>query len=277
MVEEKNEKCESAVGVVITKREVIYSEYLEREVHFDVYLPQLARLQQEPSLLLINDGQDLEKMDFANILCALVENGKIEPVVCIGIHCSIDRKMEYGTAYSADFAGRGAKAGLYTKFIFEELVPFIRSAFNFPSFREKSFAGFSLGALSALDIVWNNANHFSKVGIFSGSLWWRRKAYDNGYQDEKDRLMHLQVKVGTAHPWLKFFFQCGLLDEEADRNNNGIIDSIDDALDLIKELNAKGYKDDQIKYYLMEEGRHEVETWAKALPVFLEWGWGIKK
>jgi hypothetical protein len=32
--------------------------------------------------------------------------------------------MEYGTAYSADYKGRGAKAGLYTKFIFEELIAF---------------------------------------------------------------------------------------------------------------------------------------------------------
>lgn len=67
-------------------------------------------------------------------------------------------------------------------------------------------AGFSLGGLSALDLVWNHANEFSKVGIFSASLWWRRKSYEDGYDDEKDRLMHLQINKGTYHPWLQFLF-----------------------------------------------------------------------
>ena len=35
-------------------------------------------------------------------------------------------------------------------------------------------------------------------------------------------------------PGLKFFFQCGNMDETMDRNKNGIIDSIDDTLDLIQ-------------------------------------------
>jgi hypothetical protein len=63
-----------------------------------------------------------------------------------------------------------------------------------------------------------------------------------------------------------------------DRNNNGIIDSIDDTLALIDELAAKGYnKTEDISYYELADGRHDVPTWAKAFPVFLEWGWGIAK
>jgi len=252
----------------------ISSEYLERDVTIDIYLPVAMAKRQQLSLLLINDGQDLLKMPFDEILDQLITNSEIEPLVCIGIHCGPDRKMEYGTAYSADYKGRGAKAGLYTKFIFEELLPFIRKAYNTPSFKDKSFAGFSLGALSALDIVWNNAGEFNKVGSFSGSLWWRRKGYDDGYNDEQDRLMHLQVRKGDFHPWLQFFVQCGRLDEAEDRNENGVIDSIDDALDLIIELKAKGYTDDHIHYLELEEGKHDVPTWGSAFPAFLKWGWG---
>ena len=47
--------------------------------------------------------------------------------------------------------------------------------------------------------------------------------------------MHKIIRMANA-PWLKFFFECGALDETKDRNNNGIIDSIDDTLDLIDEL-----------------------------------------
>jgi predicted alpha/beta superfamily hydrolase len=160
----------------------------------------------------------------------------------------------------------------------EDLNYFIHHIKNKWNITENIFiAGFSLGGLSALDIVWNHAGEFQKVGVFSGSLWWRRKGYDDGYDDEKDRLMHLQVRHGIMHPWLQFFLQTGVLDEKADRNNNGIIDSIDDALDLIVELKAKGYTDEHIHYLQMDDGKHDVPTWARAFPEFLKWGWAKKQ
>ncbi len=261
---------------ILVEENTIYSEYLEREVLFDAYFPSKSIHPEEMSLLLINDGQDLPRMDFTSILETLYDANEIEPIFCIGIHCGAERKREYGTSFTADYKGRGDKAGLYTKFIFDELLPCIRKKYHTPSFKNKSFAGFSLGGLSAMDIVWNNASEFQKVGLFSGSLWWRRKAYDKGYEDEKDRLMHLQVRYGTMYPWLKFFLQTGVLDEKADRNNNGIIDSIDDALDLIVELKAKGYTNEHIHYLQMDDGKHDVPTWGRAFPDFLKWGWGIK-
>ncbi len=252
---------------------VFFSEYLEREVIFDIYLPLSLQRSEQAGLLLMNDGQDLLTMGFDEILDPLFCNHEIEPLICVGIHCGPERKMEYGTAYSADFKGRGAKAGLYSKCIFDELLPYIRKTYHLPTFRDKSFAGFSLGALSAMDIVWNQATEFHKVGIFSGSLWWRRKGYEDGYNDEQDRLMHLQVRKGGFYPWLQFFIECGKQDETADRNRNGIIDSIDDALDLIVALKSKGYTDEHIHYLELEDGTHDITTWAGALPAFLKWGW----
>ncbi len=262
---------------IVKEQKTMYSQYLEREVVFDVYLPNHVTFPEQMSLLLINDGQDLPKMPFENILNELITQQKIEPIFCVGIYCGNERTMEYGTAYSADYKGWGAKAGLYNKFILDELLPFIRKTFHIPTFKDKSFAGFSLGALSALDIVWNNASEFKRVGIFSGSLWWRRKAYDDGYNDETDRLMHLQIRKGGFFPWMQFFIECGTLDETADRNNNGIIDSIDDALDLIVELKSKGYTNEHIEYVELVDGKHDVSTWAKAFPAFLEWGWSYRK
>lgn len=271
-----DERIESTLNSITVAQHSIYSEYLERDVVVDVYLPSIHSRNEHLSLLLLNDGQDLPKMPFDELLDQLITDGLIEPIICIGIHCGPERKMEYGTAYAADYKGRGAKAGLYTKFIFDELLPVIRKTYQTPSFKDKSFAGFSLGALSAMDIVWNNPSEFNRVGLFSGSLWWRRKGYDDGYDDENDRLMHLQIRKGGFYPWLRTFIECGLLDEAEDRNNNGVIDSIDDALDLIVELKAKGYTDEHIHYVELEDGKHDVSTWAKALPLFLKWGWGEK-
>jgi len=259
---------------VTVHHHILYSVYLEREVIVDYYQPKELDPSIQPSLLLINDGQDLIAMPLKKILHELILNNEIEPLLCVGIHCGDDRVREYGTAYSPNYQGWGDRAGLYSKFIFDELLPSIRKTTNIHSFKQKSFAGFSLGGLSALDIVWNNAQEFKSVGVFSGSLWWRRKGYDKGYDEEKDRLMHLQVLNGTFYPWLEFFLECGTSDETADRNNNGVIDSIDDALDLILELKAKGYTDKHIHYMQIEGGRHDVDTWGKALPSFLKWGWG---
>ncbi len=253
---------------------VLFSDFLDKEISLTAYYSIKDILGSNTSLLLVNDGQDLVKMEFEKILATLYAQKKIGSILCIGVHCTADRNREYGVAYRADFKGWGNLAGVYTKFIMDELLPYIRKRFEVYSFKEKAFAGFSLGGLSALDIVWNHASEFTKVGMFSPSLWWRRKDIKDDYDEERDRLMHLQIRKGVISPWLQFYIECGKLDENGDRNSNFIIDSIDDALDLIIELKAKGYTDKNITYVELEYGRHDIPTWASILPDFLQWGWG---
>lgn len=252
----------------------LHSEYLDRTVVVDVYLPKSIVDPSDLSLLIINDGQDLPKMPFAPILNQLVEQDTITPVLAVGIHCNIDRKLEYGTADVLDYMNRGARAKFHRKFIINELLPFIRSTYYLPVARQTAFAGFSLGGLSAMDIVWTHPEIFNTAAVFSGSFWWRSKDLNNGYDDATDRIMHNLVRKGDFSPGLKFFFQTGRLDETMDRNNNGIIDSIDDTLDLIAELEKKGYKlEKNIKYLELSEGKHDVPTWASAFPEFLKWSY----
>lgn len=265
------------VSLVKVEQHLLHSFNLERVVTVDCYIPTLLPDLSYTNLLLINDGQDLVKMCFENILEDLLTQEQITPLFCVGIHCSSDRKNEYGTAAILDYKGRGAKAFLYTKFIMHELLPFIRKTYAIASFKEKAFAGFSLGGLSALDIVWNHPHEFTKVGVFSGSLWWRDKDQDDiNFDENVNRIMHQQVKLGQYASWVKFFFEVGTQDETADRNNNGIIDAIDDTISLIDELVKKGYdKEKDLHYLELKDGRHDVPTWARAFPDFLIWGWGV--
>lgn len=263
---------------VITETHNLLSKFLERDVAVRIFFNPSTFQSDDVSLLLINDGQDLPVMNFEKILNDLYDKNEIQPLLFAGIDCGSDRRNEYGTAKYLDYQGRGTKALLYNRFIFEELLPFIRTTYTVHNFAQQSFCGFSLGGLSALDIVWNHPMSFTNVGVFSGSLWWRSVSQSHATFDEDNhRIMHNQIRDGEYYPWLKFFFETGTLDETADRNSNGIIDSIDDTTSLIEELVKKGYTpEENIKYLEIQDGRHDVPTWAKAFPEFLKWAWGNK-
>jgi enterochelin esterase-like enzyme len=249
----------------------LQSKYLKRAVKIDLYHTSAGA--ENCSLLLVNDGQDLLKMGFENILRRL----KLKPLTVAGIHCGEDRKNEYGMSAAPDYKGWGAKAGAYEKFVVKELIPFLRNRHSNILFTDTSFAGFSLGGLSALDITWNHPAIFSMTAIFSGSLWWRSVDKDNKeYDPWNHRMMHRQIRESEVHKGFKFFFQCGELDEAEDRNKNGVIDSIDDTIDLMRILIRKGYREGtDFRYLQLSDGRHDVGSWAKALPVFLKWAFAV--
>lgn len=260
--------------IMKVEQHYLQSQFLGREVVVDTYCPLHLPDPAALSLLLINDGQDLAKMPFAGILGELMETNQVLPVLCVGIHAGPDRKVEYGTAKVLDFAGRGSMAGAYHQFILEELLPYLHVQYCVEAFRTIGMAGFSLGGLTALDLVWRYPKIFSVAGVFSGSLWWRARDLEDGYIEEADRIMHALIRKGRYHRGLRFYFTTGSLDETADRNNNGIIDSIDDTLGLIEELKRKGYGEADIEYINYEDGRHDVATWGRAMPRFLLWGFG---
>jgi len=245
---------------------------LERDVTLDIYLPPEYTETQTYPLILFNDGQDLPRMDFAEILGKMFAGNKIPPFVAVGIHAGAERHREYGTARQPDYKGRGDKAGRYQYFVLEELMPFLYRQYSLTELAaDRAIAGFSLGGLSAFDIGWANPQVFGTIGVFSGALWWR---WSHVHPDDPDadRIIHdIVQKKPSVDKNQYFWFQCGTLDEEDDRNNNGVIDAIDDTLDLIKALHNKGFREESVRYLEIEDGKHDPETWGEAMPDFLEW------
>jgi enterochelin esterase-like enzyme len=266
------------IDEVMVEKIELQSEYLQRTVRIDFYQPEKADLSSAFDLLLVNDGQDLVTMNFESMFTSLFTQKKLRPVLVAAIHCSEDRKNEYGMSAGPDYKGWGVKASVYEQFIVSELLPFIHSRFHHLKFNQTAFAGFSLGALSAFDIAWNNPQIFSIAGVFSGALWWRSvDKVNKEYNPWVHRMMHRQVMNSEYRAGMKFFFECGELDEWEDRNKNGVIDSIDDTLDLMRLLVKKGYKEgNDIRYLQLPQGKHDVASWASALPVFFKWVWGSK-
>ena len=68
------------------EQRAIASQYLRRYVIIDLYLPNNIANPAEMSLLLINDGQDLEEMKFAALYNSLLESDQVQPLLCVGIH-----------------------------------------------------------------------------------------------------------------------------------------------------------------------------------------------
>lgn len=252
--------------------EKIVSVHLGREVSVTLIYPK--NISEKIPLLIFNDGQDFDALEMKSSISTLLDENKISPFLCVGIHANDQRLQEYGTASQADYKQRGAKAKLHRDFIVYELLPFLAKTYEVKS-NGNTIAGLSLGGLSAMDIGWNNPEIFAKIGVFSGSFWWRQKSEEDGYTDENDRIMHNIIRAGTYKKGTKFWFEAGTNDEKSDRNNNGIIDAIEDTLDLISELEKKGYKNNEdLIYEEVENGEHNANTWRKVLPKFLVWAFG---
>lgn len=116
------------------------------------------------------------------------------PLVVMGVHAGVERKLEYGVAGQADFMNRGSKADLYTFFLLQEMLPYVKKILGDFNVRDKYVAGFSLGGLMAFDLALEFPSEFSAAGVFSGSFWWRSTDLKDDYVEERDRIMHAKIR-----------------------------------------------------------------------------------
>lgn len=249
----------------------ISSKYLKRKVEVRFYQsPNTA--EKALRLLIINDGQDLPRMNFEDIFADYNRRFPNQPILVAGLVAG-DRLREYGTAGKPDYKRRGDLAYAQEQFIIKELMPQLENDFELrKEAKYRAFAGFSLGGLNAFDIVWRNADVFSTVGVFSGALWWRSAPFDPAKPDA-DRIVHTYVEAATVVPnKFRCWLMAGTEDERSDRNNNGIIDAIDDTIQLQALLKERGLAaSDRLTYLEVEGGKHEPDTWGKVMPDFLDW------
>jgi len=246
------------------------SKFLNRTVIVDIYR---THQQKNQPVFFFLDGQDVRRMNINSLQQQLSAEG-FRSFTVVGIHANEARMWEYGTLRCADYADRGNRAPETAQFILEELMPFLQKRYKTSQECHLNYVGgFSLSALVAFDLAWHYPQTFGAAGIFSGALWWRSRPFNKKLPDA-NRILHDQVSQAPQLPPVRYWFQAGTQDEDGDRNHNGIIDAIDDTLQLMDLLREKGQPEKDLHYLEIPDGRHEPATWAVAMPDFFRWALG---
>lgn len=278
--------CSSGGGKVEVKKrgnsEIIFekvkSTILSSERDIAVYLPPdyKENTDKKYPVLYMNDGQNLfteisegssTKWQVRETTDKLIKDNKIEDVIIIGIYNSSDRIGEYTQSYMEKYMA-GGKGKDYAKFLVEEVKPHIDKTYRTLSDRENTaIAGSSLGGLISFYTAWNYSDVFNKVGAISPSFWWDNGSMINEVENYKGKKKDLNI-------WI----DAGNAEENGDRNNNGIIDMVNDARDMVGALNKKDfttYKD--VMYYEATGGSHNEDAWAKRFDQVLLYMFGKDK
>ena len=256
-------------------KDQIYSRHLQRQVKLSILHTPAPTDHSAFNLLILNDGQDMEKLRVKETMDSLYKKGMLEPLVIIGIEAG-DRTKEFGVAGKPDYLGRGNKASFYDAFVNDELYPYAKKQSGVRKFHSVGIAGWSLGGLSAFEIAWNHPDKISRAGVFSGSFWWRDKdTKDSSYSDETNRILYAKLKASRKKPGLQYWFYAGGAEETDDRDKDGIIDVIDDTKDIITLLQKKNVvSPDGIVYMESKTGQHDLQSWSAVFPAFLVWAFG---
>ena len=253
----------------------IYSRHLQKHIELTIISTPPPPEKNSFNLLLLNDGQDIEKLGIEKIIDSLYKKNLLQPLLVVAIN-AFDRIQEYGVAGYPDYKNNGTSAEKYASFIDDELYPFIKKRTGIRKFNSITIAGCSLGGLSAFDIAWDHADKIDKVGVFSGSFWYRDKdASDAGYSDDKNRIIMNKIRSSRKKPHLKYWFYAGGNEETADRDGDGIIDVVDDTGDLVALIKNKNVSLPQdILYTEVKDGKHDYDSWSNVFPGFLLWADG---
>lgn len=227
----------------------------ERRV-IDLYLPpgHDSAGTRRYSVLYLNDGQDGQALGLRLTLDSLTTSGRIPPIIVVALYANEQRLQDYGTARAPNAQGLGARAGLYERFVLEEVLPWVNSRYRTRTGPEQTAVlGSSLGGLGAFDLAWRHPDVFGTAGAMSGSFWWRTQ---DGTLEERQasRVAIRMVRETTPLPHLRLWFETADQDETSDRDGNGIIDSIQDTDELVDALVARGYKRGKDVVHLTVQG-----------------------
>lgn len=235
---------------------------LKRRRTVRVYFPPNYSSSQGFPVIYMFDGQNMfdaatsfsGEWGVDEALDSLFENKGLGCIVVAIYHGEEERLNEY-TPWPNDqkVGGDGAK---FARFIVRDLKPYIDKYYRTLPNRENTIIiGSSLGGLMAMYTALEYPEVFGKVGVFSPSLWWSNKAFE---QMEKFKKKHFQ----------KIYMYGG------EKESESLVPNILRAEELLKGV---GYSENELIINIAPDGRHNEFYWGREFPEALEWLFGITK
>ncbi|MFA5505645.1 MAG: alpha/beta hydrolase-fold protein [Vulcanimicrobiota bacterium] len=214
-------------------------------------------------LALLQDGQNIFNQSTAvfgvewgadETAEQLIVEQKMEPTILVAIYNSPHRIDEY-TPFPDPSHG-GGKASLYSRFLLEDVLPFLEERYAVTRQRsQRAVIGSSLGGLLALYLGWYRNETFGLIGALSPSLWWGNRGL-------------ITAIAGGERPQLplRIWLDAGTLESEADANQNGVPDLLDDLRTLRAVLRGHGFEEGVHLFYQEVEGAtHDERSWSERI------------
>lgn len=244
-----------------------------------LYLPPKYFLNKDEryATIYMQDGQQLWdspacshggwKMDtYAN---DMINAGKIEPIIIVGIYNSPKRDDEYmgWSQYHRDNQKEVKNkiddqelvrqiAEDYEKYMNNHIKPYIDGNFRTkPDLANTATGGASSGAMIALYMGFKNKDIYSKVAALSG-----------GFDYYIDITKSEYFSAGSG---LKIYLDCG---------TNDLDKQLLPATIVVKDelLKLDFVENQNLLYYIADKSGHNEKEWAKRVPMFLEFLFGKK-
>ena len=171
------------------------------------------------------------------------------PMIIVGVdHAGPGRMDEYTPVRDKKHSG-GGRAADYARFLIEELKPAIDARYRtLPDAEHTGVGGSSLGGLVSLYLVLKHPDVFRRAAVMSPSVWWSERAILNdtdAYDGPPPRL------------WLDIGGREGM-------------EALRDARTLRDRIAAKGWRDDNFRFFEDRRGDHSERAWAKRVRQALE-------
>lgn len=167
-------------------------------------------------------------------------------------HGDNERLNEYTPWPNTDkVGGDGAKMA---RFIVRDLKPYIDKHYRtLPDRDNTAIIGSSLGGLMALHMALEYPDVFGKAGVFSPSLWWSEKAFEQMEKFRKRRFQKIYMLGG-------------------EKESESLVPNIERAE---KILRAAGYDERELNVKIAPDGRHSEWFWAREFPDAVKWLFGL--
>lgn len=186
----------------------------------------------------------------------LTYEGALEPWIIVGIDSGMGRFEDY-SAWDDPAKGRKGRGETYTRFLVDELKPWIDTTYRTRiEPQSTAVAGSSLGGLISLYMGMSRPDVFGRIGAFSPTVMWADNAI---------------MKAWNAHTrkWSRIYLDAGL--SEYIEVENTPLDYGGMVKEFYFQLKNAGYADHELFLVLEPGGYHHEKDWARRLPLAFRW------